>query len=1076
MPRTGTSPDTIAVGRGVTVATSGPTWQTAAKDHVALTATVCIGPPPPTTPTGTGRIRWRKATPAHLSAFSAKLDALLAHFDDRNSHRMHDHFVTAWSKAAHACIPHSSKNATASILRTSPHTTAAEAQETAARKIRSRMARLHPTEVYRIFAGANVGIAGARPTANELARDIVNKHMAQSSGARSTEPIQQDGGEMPPITTAELDAALRHKVSAAPDGDGITPRGLRHLGPEAKRFLARLFHKVLTGASDVPHQWRHAIVIPLLKEGKPSERPSSYRPISLTSLLSRTAEKVILRRVEYLLPRGAQYGYLRNRSAPQAIANVMDAVRAGLDYQTKPPRQYVEEGETHAARGQRGFLAAIDFTDAFARVSRQAAVDAIRRHNLPLYVEKFVDGWLRQRTFTVRAPWDPTSATAGLDRGIPQGSVIGPMIWGLVIAPLLTKLETLRQKVCEQPPPLTAQRGAARALGVSVACFAAYADDLTLAVLGDVPTIVRQKLDIWLSAVVAWAEQHNINISDKTKILGLASQARMLPPLLKHTFTLGTHAITTQQDPVRVLGFMCEYDMALREQGRKDAKEMEARVQPLRPMASWSTPQAVREAYCAFGMGYVTYGAEVKVDPPEKRAGSTATLMKRYPAETWKALEVAHGIACRAVTGTVATASTAACVRVAGFRSLRCEMYRLAQRALAKQASMAGKPWLVGDALVKLLPELKALPYDVSLPADHVHFYTDIGAGLTRESPDADRHADTVRRMDAAGPADLDIYTDGAYTTTPVPRSGGGVAMETTHDDIARCLQALGMQREEQYWTLATPGPALACSYTAETVAVTSVLPVLRSINASRTHTTVRLVTDSKSLLDALDRGPTRQRDAARAHIWTSLLAVPNVTLKCVFSFGHCGIAGNEAADKVAEKALSLPPTPVTWYVDAARENTKAVQGAEDDEAAAKDHLRFFPPGRRGPCFEKRLPPKSVRTISQLRTGVYTPLGYREGDTTCPRCCLSEMGRTGRAVTHLFLCTNAAAVLVRRSTQLEEGVMDAIWNPKKLSAAIAYAEWFGGGGPAPRAEDLVTWLAEGAPPKPPWTLGREGQG
>jgi hypothetical protein len=49
--------------------------------------------------------------------------------------------------------------------------------------------------------------------------------------------------------------------------------------------------------------------------------------------------------------------------------------------------------------------------------------------------------------------------------------------------------------------------------------------------------IVRQKLDIWLSAVVAWAEQHNINISEKTKILGLASQARMLQPLLKHTFT-----------------------------------------------------------------------------------------------------------------------------------------------------------------------------------------------------------------------------------------------------------------------------------------------------------------------------------------------------------------------------------------------------------------------------------------------------------------------------------------------------------------------------------------------------------
>jgi len=86
-------------------------------------------------------------------------------------------------------------------------------------------------------------------------------------------------------------------------GLGQIPAWFLRLGaPIFAAPLARLFHQLLaTGV--VPHQWKTAVIKPTPKIASPTQ-PSDYRPISITPVLSRSLERIVVR--EFFLPGAAQ--------------------------------------------------------------------------------------------------------------------------------------------------------------------------------------------------------------------------------------------------------------------------------------------------------------------------------------------------------------------------------------------------------------------------------------------------------------------------------------------------------------------------------------------------------------------------------------------------------------------------------------------------------------------------------------------------------------------------------------------------------------------------------------------------
>ena len=51
----------------------------------------------------------------------------------------------------------------------------------------------------------------------------------------------------------------------------------------------------------IPGEWRHAVVVPILKPGKIADNPESYRPIALTAVILKIMERMVSDRLVYRL-------------------------------------------------------------------------------------------------------------------------------------------------------------------------------------------------------------------------------------------------------------------------------------------------------------------------------------------------------------------------------------------------------------------------------------------------------------------------------------------------------------------------------------------------------------------------------------------------------------------------------------------------------------------------------------------------------------------------------------------------------------------------------------------------------
>ena len=99
----------------------------------------------------------------------------------------------------------------------------------------------------------------------------------------------------------ELKMALKKmRRKGAPEPDEIPPAFLIELRPEALTILLGIYNESFRTAA-CPQIWRSAIIIPLLKAGKPPGALKSYRPISLTSCVVQLMERIMAECIYYIL-------------------------------------------------------------------------------------------------------------------------------------------------------------------------------------------------------------------------------------------------------------------------------------------------------------------------------------------------------------------------------------------------------------------------------------------------------------------------------------------------------------------------------------------------------------------------------------------------------------------------------------------------------------------------------------------------------------------------------------------------------------------------------------------------------
>lgn len=77
----------------------------------------------------------------------------------------------------------------------------------------------------------------------------------------------------------ELRDAINSGANTTPGRDGLAYELFKHLDNIVFEEVLALFNSVWAEGC-LPQEWKHAVVVPILKPGKDASDPCSYRPIA----------------------------------------------------------------------------------------------------------------------------------------------------------------------------------------------------------------------------------------------------------------------------------------------------------------------------------------------------------------------------------------------------------------------------------------------------------------------------------------------------------------------------------------------------------------------------------------------------------------------------------------------------------------------------------------------------------------------------------------------------------------------------------------------------------------------------
>lgn len=206
------------------------------------------------------------------------------------------------------------------------------------------------------------------------------------------------------------------RLQTAPGPDAIHPRLVYSLSRKAIVYLTRIINSILI-LGHFPTSWKVAIVIPLPKPRVSPSLPANYRPISLLSVLSKVAERIILKRLEHhLTPLGPlptfQFGFRRGLSAQHAVARVVDQITKGFT-------EFQHTG-----------IILLDLSKAFDTVSHSALLTKLAYQGFPGPLIYLLYQFLSNRSFHVRIQ-SSLSQPRLVPAGVPQGAILSPLLFAL---------------------------------------------------------------------------------------------------------------------------------------------------------------------------------------------------------------------------------------------------------------------------------------------------------------------------------------------------------------------------------------------------------------------------------------------------------------------------------------------------------------------------------------------------------------------------------------------------------------------------------------------------------------------
>lgn len=234
---------------------------------------------------------------------------------------------------------------------------------------------------------------------------------------------------IPNFKLKEVQAVIMKEINhkKAPGFDLITGRVLKETSKRCQIAITQICNAVLR-IGFFPHQWKVAQIVMLPKPGKPVHEITSYRPISLLPVLSKVFEKLLLKRLQPIVNRQKlipdhQFGFRKKHSTIEQVNRIISTINS--DFEEK---RYCS-------------AAFLDIRQAFDKVWHTGLLYKLKKH-LPYPYYLILKSYLEGRHYFVKHQTEFTNLR-NINSGVPQGSILGPMLYSLYTADLPTSRSTM---------------------------------------------------------------------------------------------------------------------------------------------------------------------------------------------------------------------------------------------------------------------------------------------------------------------------------------------------------------------------------------------------------------------------------------------------------------------------------------------------------------------------------------------------------------------------------------------------------------------------------------------------------